>query len=574
MGKSNKTNNYTDFYYHLFRNILLVSIPLLLISAIILSLPHSSAYSSSTDSVALTLPTACTISASVVMPHNATLVGGQVEGDIGNTKINAYCNDRNGYFIYAIGNGSNIDGETDLVFNNGLNSSYNIHTGVYNSGNTNSSWAMKLSSNNGTYAPTITNGYDNYNIIPNTDTVVAFRTSGTSMDPNTDLTGSYFNTTYQIYANSIQPTGNYLGKVKYTMTHPYDATQLTTIEKTFDIVGIDKITIPGIGSYYAMQDMSDRICSLANAYGAEGQLIDIRDNKVYYVSKLPDGHCWMTQNLDLDIGGTGVAVLTSENTDISTDASAYLDDGIYSDYSVLGGIYTWGPDTTALTSDRTINYENNSVSGWSNNNTKPYSAESGDTYYYTSSSDNDDTRYTSVTQCINAGHTELECKHYSAGNYYNWTAAIASNDSTNIGSTRNAIALNSICPKGWRLPNASETDNQYNEFGKLLYNSQITSKLSNGTKSVGYLNGTISFGELRANPSYFVRSGDIYTSSRTLDGPGVYGSYWSSVVNSTSQAYHLQFGSANIYTAYINNGRSYSRGSGKPVRCLARRAGE
>ena len=489
-AKSNKTNNYTDFYYHLFRNILLVSIPLLLISAIILSLPHSSAYSSSTDSVALTLPTACTISASVVMPHNATLVGGQVEGDIGNTKINAYCNDRNGYFIYAIGNGSNIDGETDLVFNNGRNSSYNIHTGVYNSGNTNSSWAMKLSSNNGTYAPTITNGYDNYNIIPNTDTVVAFRTSGTSMDPNTDLTGSYFNTTYQIYANSIQPTGSYLGKVKYTMTHPYDTTQLTTIEKAFDIVGIDKITIPGIGSYYAMQDMSDRICSLANAYGAEEQLIDIRDNKVYYVSKLPDGHCWMTQNLDI-AGGTEI---TSELSDI--------------------------PE----------NYNLPTANGFLEGNKLPASSRTG---------------FNNNTQAYvyNTNNSTSNCSTPGCYSYYSWTAATAGSG-IDISSA-NIDAPYSICPKNWHLPSSGNRQPyaDYSDF----YNLAISYGMDINTVSQDTPNFYNQAGP-NTTPS-FLLSG-YYNSSQLLD-IGKYGYYWSATTASREHAGGLYFSEQRVETTSV-----------------------
>ena len=96
--KQSLVNSRVDFFYYAFRNVLLVSIPLLVVSGVVLSHLsfHSSAYSSSTDSVSLSLPTSCTISANVLTPHNATLVNGQYEGNIGNTRINAYCNDNNG----------------------------------------------------------------------------------------------------------------------------------------------------------------------------------------------------------------------------------------------------------------------------------------------------------------------------------------------------------------------------------------------------------------------------------------------------------------------------------------------
>ena len=541
-----------DFFYYAFRNVLLVSVPLLVVSGVILSHLsfHSSAYSSSTDSVSLSLPTSCTISANVLTPHNATLVNGQYEGNIGNTRINAYCNDNNGYFIYAIGSGNDTDGNTDLV--SSINDNYNIHTNVYNSStitaNTPSSWAMKLTGSNGAYAPTIVDGYSNYNLIPSTDTIVAYRTSGTSMDLDTDLTGSYFNTTYEIYTNPIQPAGTYLGKVKYTMTHPYDS-QLTTIEKAFDVAGKDKVQVTDpitgeTGNYYKMQDMSSRICSLTATYETEEKLVDIRDNKLYYVSKLKDGHCWMTQNLDLEIDTT--RTYTHNDTDLGWDPDSFDTNA------------TWAPDTTNGKYNLPVN--GTSVPGWSNQNNYPYSADPGDVYYYTSNSTSDDIKYTSLSNCTSAGHTEGECKHYHAGNYYNWTAAIASNNSANANNVTGEVAMSSICPKGWRLPNASQTDNEYNEFGRMFYEAGITAALANGNNSVNYKNG--GFNELRSGPYYFVRSGGV---GGNLDGPGAAGRYWSGVISGNGSSYTLYFDSSQITPS-----NSLSWGWGRSIRCLAR----
>ena len=138
-----------------------------------------------------------------------------------------------------------------------------------------------------------------------------------------------------------------------------------------------------------------------------------------------------------------------------------------------------------------------------------------------------------------------------------------SNNSTNIGSTVGEIASNSICPKGWRLPNASQTDNVYNEFGRMLYGEGITAALSNGNESVGYYNGVTSFNKLRSNPYYFVRSGNIY--GGILGDPSTGGNYWSSTVSSSSNAYRLVFNETYIYPARI-----HGRLSGGPVRCVAR----
>jgi uncharacterized protein (TIGR02145 family) len=350
------------------------------------------------------------------------------------------------------------------------------------------------------------------------------------------------------------------------MVHPDNSTHNTIpdIEAAFAAAGKRKTYQDTGGNYYySMQDMDSTICASVDRKGiaTATQLVDMRDNNLYWVAKLDDDNCWMTENLDLSIGGTGVAALNSNNTDISTNPSVYTSSGIYSDYTVNDGVYTWTPVSTAITSNYYIDGTSVKPSSWSSSNAIPYSADGRDTYFYTSSSTSDDTRYNSLQACKNASHTEDECKHYFAGNYYNWSAAIASNDSTNIGSTANEIASNSICPKGWRLPNASQTDNVNNEFGRMLYKAGITANVTAGNESVGYATG--GFNKLRSDPYYFVRPGGI--NGGTLVNSGVYGYYWSSTVSSSTYAYDLVFYSTIIYPARIS-----SRYFGWPVRCVAR----
>lgn len=47
-----------------------------------------------------------------------------------------------------------------------------------------------------------------------------------------------------------------------------------------------------------MQQMSPQACAEGNETGK--QLVDARDGKSYWVAKLKDDNCWMTQNLDYD----------------------------------------------------------------------------------------------------------------------------------------------------------------------------------------------------------------------------------------------------------------------------------
>ena len=70
--------------------------------------------------------------------------------------------------------------------------------------------------------------------------------------------------------------------------------------------------------YYKMQDMTSNICEAVEIIGNDGatDLIDIRDNEVYKVSKLKDNRCWMLDNLRL--GSEKPILLTNNDTDIQS----------------------------------------------------------------------------------------------------------------------------------------------------------------------------------------------------------------------------------------------------------------
>ncbi len=180
-----------------------------------------------TDTASVTVPASCSMTATLESEHSASIPNGIYSGSsdyfpngIGKTKIATFCNDNNGYAIYAIGfTGDKYDGEdhTKLI---GATNGQKITTSTATSGDT-SSWAMKLikeTDDTKSYNPTaltIENGYDNYNVIPNTYTKVANYTS------TTDQTlGSVLSTTYATYISPTQVADTYTGKVKYTLVHP------------------------------------------------------------------------------------------------------------------------------------------------------------------------------------------------------------------------------------------------------------------------------------------------------------------------------------------------------------------
>ena len=495
MGKTKQNQPITsiaEFFYYAFRNILLVCLPLLVISGFVLShlsfsssATDSSSGSGSTDSFTVSISSACTISSVVNSIHNIETNVGTYVADVGKTTIKTLCNDGNGYSIYANGYSNNEEGNNKLI--NSEYPQYSIDTGLATSGLT-SAWAMKLNNIENDPSPTppvIESGYNNtYGLVPQYWTKVAGRTAGTTdMDE-----GSSFTTTYSVYASSNQHAGIYLGQVKYVLTHPSYQPYI-----------------------YYMQEVDQ----WKNLIGMEEsvQAIDKRDGKSYWVTKLKDGHIWMTQNLDFDIAAN--TRLSSETTDLNEYNTDPAEGPYYYGYSKAENIIYWEPASTAAT----INFTGTSVSEWIKSDIVPYSA--------------------SKTDDADTGHTSL-------GNYYNWTAAIASSYNPNTLANNNN-PQNSICPKGWRLPNISN-----NEFTTLnnLYNN----------------NSSISDSGLIISPLWFIRSGYIRNANLSLLSSR--GFYWSSTVYNQHGAYALVLANNSVDPAAYDTSSNYDYGFS--VRCVAK----
>ena len=279
-----------------------------------------------------------------------------------------------------------------------------------------------------------------------------------------------------------------------------------------------------LNGYYKMQDMTHDICESVDIEESELQLIDVRDNKIYWVAKLKDGNCWMTQNLDLDLMANNTT-LNSTNTDINIEnynpnSGAYSPTGGYVKDSNTD-IITWSPERSTTT-----------ILGGNNfpiiTNT-PLSYDPGEKYYYTSGTTANDIVYNSTPECVRTNHTD--CIHYSAGNYYSWTAAAASNNTSAISN-----AGNSICPKSWGLPKT----NDFNILGSKYSISDNTA-----------LN-------LRNSPLYLTRSGYTYDNMQSYGGSISF--YWSS-----TKGRYLRFN-----TGYYSPSVSNSEYFGFSIRCIAK----
>ena len=283
--------------------------------------------------------------------------------------------------------------------------------------------------------------------------------------------------------------------------------------------------IPAFDGITTMQEMTSTIC--ANAEENETtRLTDTRDGKQYWVAKLKDGNCWMTQNLDLDL--TNGVELTPDDSDISSN---------------------WNPPRTT---------EKNGDVTFDSNNTETYSWDFG--LYVKNNPDDYDSYCSQVktmsgckgwTDATNLTPAEIEWTgsvdntvsgntydaHFLIGNFYQWNAATAGTGGT---IDNFAKATDSICPKGWRLP----TSRSGGEFDTL----------------VGDLDSTT----ITQAPYYFHPSGNVYSGSLRL--AGYKGDYWSSTAySSASYAYYLSFRSGDVRPSDYNY-----RYVGRSVRCLAR----
>ena len=455
------------------------------------------------DEINITVPVSCSLEGTGMTSHNANIVNGTYQADIGSTTLKAFCNDEEGFAIYAIGYTDDEYGKTVLT-NSTLGSTYGIATGTATSGNT-SNWAMKLATNSSaTYPITIDNSFDNYHAVPSPYAKVAHRDSGT--DIGTNATGAELTSTYAAFMSQTQPAGTYSGKVKYTLVHPSTASApMTPPSPSTDC----NTPVPNL-TY--MQELNSSNKSSIIADMEEDQqyyLRDNRDEKPYCVALLKDGNIWMTQNLDHDIKTDGTVIYDSTTTDIPS---------------------TWTPSTATYATGTTT---------WdvtSTGNTTPQSYDPGNLYW--------------SGIVMDDAPVSTGSAHYHLGNYYNWTAAVAMNNSSSY-TTRYQDVDQSICPANWTLPKSGNNT-------------------SNGTFRylVSQYGWTAEYYEMQ-NPKIWdsaIKAPLSDSWEGSLGVLGNYGYFWSSTIISSSSAYILD----TAFDGNIGPSDFGSRYSGINVRCVSR----
>ena len=170
---------------------------------------------------AVTVSASCTMSGSGMNSHTATIepgtwsgaTGSTYENGIGTTTLTTFCNDANGFAIYAIG-ATNVSGanNTDLV---GQSTGQTIITGTASTGNT-SNWSMKVNKvdDNTAYMPAnmyIDNSYNAWHTVPSSYQRVAYFNATTGPSSTDTTLGAKVTTTYAAYATSTQVADTYQG---------------------------------------------------------------------------------------------------------------------------------------------------------------------------------------------------------------------------------------------------------------------------------------------------------------------------------------------------------------------------
>ena len=375
--------------------------------------------------------------------------------------------------------------------------------------------------------------WNNYNGLPSSSNTVLLDTNSTSSDnsnnnsSNSDNTNNVGSIDFKIAAkaSNTQPSGEYTGTINFiAITKP---TPMNLAESYF---AHGKTRYNG---YYTMQDMTTEICNDTEVIGegSQTELIDIRDNKVYWATKLADNHCWMTQNLDLDLDSN--RTYTHWDTDLG--------------WTVMDEEAEWRPLKTTPVFQKTITNIDWSTYG---------SADPGNVFYYSSGTNENDIEYESLSACTVDHHED--CTHYHVGNYYTWQYAVAANDMSNLG-TQYDNAPNSVCPANWRLPIATNENKSIREFNKLFYEEKVIENILSSSYT------TNGFDIIRARPLYYVRSG--YLAHKKYGDFGIVGRYWPSTIENLSFSYTMYFNNFHIYgsaTGYYKNSWMHS------VRCLAR----
>lgn len=217
-----------------------------------------------------------------------------------------------------------------------------------------------------------------------------------------------------------------------------DQGNCTTTKTLYDINTMQRMT-PCICANTTTPTISARSITWSNTTATNvvprKVLKDKRDNNKYLVSKLADGNCWMSTNLNMELSTS--TTLTNALTDLNTKTS-------------------WTPDqNTTVIAGGSVGYVDKIYfnEDWASD---PTVARSGRITEIGAYYKNDATASTEPTS------TADSYLHERSGVYYNLLAASAG---SSLGVTGDLTSVpDSICPKGWTLPSATKFENLFVKY--------------------------------------------------------------------------------------------------------------
>ncbi len=579
------------------------------------------------DEVNISVPVSCSLSGTGMGSHTANIVNGTYQADIGTTTLKAFCNDNNGFAIYANGYTGDTLGNNKLI---GSSTSSEIVTGTATTTGSPdiSNWAMKLEANSGaTYALTLDNGFGSYSSVPSSYTKVAHRDSGT--DLGTSAEGATLTSTYAAYIAKTQPADSYQGQVIYTLVHPSSEEPLQPQPaKPGKIVYHPNTS--SVQGQMGEQSLAAKDWSSCNTYTdnanicvVDGQVIDINtlpDLPGQYVESATlrasnfkrDGYGFAGWNDAFDYSGNyyGPNQTITAPADVQTNGLSLYAVWIKS----TGSLQNWDGcsslaqgTTTALTDERDGNTyavakladgkcwmienlrladkdaSNNNIELSSTNTHNPLLPLANSWWY--SSANNSDTKPTS-------NHLSATTDPTAAA----WCTTDSSNcDDQSMLATNNTTLFTSNAASSYSASsNVYSYGNYYNWYSATAGHGKYGSSYGSGYTAPGDIcpagwhlpaggSATAEFGALdvsmggtgatqstaeasnrwRSYPNNFVSSGNMYGSS--VSNRGSDGYYWSSSANGSGYAYLLGFSSSSVNPG-TNGGTKYN---GRMVRCVA-----
>ena len=553
------------------------------------------------DQVNITVPVSCTLDGIGMNSHTANINNRDYETEIGSTTLTAYCNDVNGFSIYAIGYSNDEYGNTDMI---GINTEELIHTGTTLDGTT-SNWAMKLSTDpNATYPITIQNSYNNYKVVPTTFTLVAKRESST--DLGTAAIGSILTTTYAASVSPTQVADTYIGKVRYTLVHPNNeipaepqitasghisyypntntivdtmADQEITDSATSAVLWPSNFQRPGYGfaGWSETYDYSDptkihgpmeSITFTAGQYSGDNDGLSLY---AYWIESKGVLQGWTCpDNTTMPVGS--VTALT-DLRDNNTYAVAKLVDG-----------KCWTIENLRISSEH---IENNStkpttltVTNTNNPSLPLVNADSSTSNSLSASIDPTQTAWcnSSAEACVNKSMvydgnvvnapttmnsmtTPSDSHVYSYGNYYNWYSATAGNGT--YATSANTNVAGDICPSGWRLPRGGDDTTGINPELKNEIWDLIINGINEGAELANSSDVVRVDKALRKYPNNFIYSGRLVGSA--VNNRGNAGLLFTSTSSGAGTLYRMDFAGWSINPGTYSSGK-YEGGT---IRCVA-----